>query len=81
VGERTFFLKDGVWTESSYDGEETIDVAAYGTGYFQLVARFPDIAPILALGEEVVFALDSLYVRIGAQGAETLPEALTRLGS
>jgi len=79
VGERTFFLKDGVWTESSYDGEETIDVAAFGPGYFELLSRFPEVAPILALGEDVLFALDSLYVHVGAQGAETLPEEIARL--
>ncbi len=79
VGDRTFFLKDGVWTETSYDGQETIDIAAFGPGCFELVARFPELAPILAVGEEVVFALDSVYIRVGAQGAETLPDSVNAL--
>ena len=29
VDDRTYFLREGVWTDSTYAGEETLDIAPY----------------------------------------------------
>jgi Ca-activated chloride channel family protein len=79
VDDRAYFLKDGVWTDSLYTGETTVDIAAYSAAYFGLVDVVPWIGPHLALGDKVVVRVGSVFVRIGAEGAETLTFELETL--
>jgi Ca-activated chloride channel family protein len=79
VDDRAYFLKDGVWTDSLYAGETTIDIAAYSAAYFELVDVVPWIGPHLALGDQVIVRVGSIFVRIGAEGAETLTFELQTL--
>ena len=80
VGDRTYFFRDGVWTDSTYDGQETIDVAVYSTAYFELLEIVPWIGPHLAIGESAVICVGGVYVRIAEEGLETLTqEAITSL--
>jgi len=82
VGDRTYFFRDGVWTDSTYDGQETIDVAVYSTAYFELLEIVPWIGPHLAIGESAVICVGDVYVRIADEGLETLTqEAIRNLGS
>jgi len=79
VGDRTFFLRDDVWTESTYSDEETIQVLAYSEAYFDILVLRPDLSPILALGNRVIFRLEAAYVEIGPEGADTLTDELRDL--
>jgi len=80
VEERTYFFRDGVWTDSTYDGRETIDVAVYSTAYFELLEIVHWIGPHLAIGESVIIRVGDVYVRIAGEGLETLTqEAITNL--
>jgi Ca-activated chloride channel family protein len=79
VDDRAYFLKDGVWTDSLYAGETTVDIAAYSAAYFNLVDIVPWIGPHLALGDRVIVRVGSVFVRIGAEGAETLTVELETL--
>jgi hypothetical protein len=79
VDDRAYFLKDGIWTDSLYAGETTVDIAAYSAAYFELVDVVPWIGPHLALGDKVVVRVGSVFVRIGAEGAETLTFELETL--
>jgi len=82
VGDRTYFFRDGVWTDSTYDGQETIDVAVYSTAYFELLEIVRWIGPHLAIGESAIIRVGDVYVRIADEGLETLTqEAITNLGS
>jgi|Deesub1362B_J571_1020462.scaffolds.fasta_scaffold07445_2 Ca-activated chloride channel family protein len=81
VGGRVFLLVDGVWQESTYqEGTETLDIQYLSEAYFQLLSELPEIAPILALGEEVIFQLGDRFVRVGPVGlSELTPEQLAEL--
>ncbi len=72
VEDRAYFLEDGVWTDSLFSGEATIDIAAYSDAYFDLARLLPWIAPHLALGDRLVVRVDDVYVRIAEEGQETL---------
>ena len=81
VEDRTYFLRDGVWTDSTYDGEETIDIAVYSAAYFDLFGTIPWIGPHLSIGESVIVSVGNVYVRVGDEGLEELTqEVIETLG-
>jgi Ca-activated chloride channel family protein len=74
--DRTYFLRDGVWTDSTYDDQETIDIVVYSAAYFDLLRTVPWLGPHLAIGERVIVRVGEVYVRIGDEGAEELTREL-----
>ncbi len=78
VAGRVFLLMDGVWQESTYEkGTPTVDIVYLSDAYFELLDAFPEIGPILALGEKVIFKLGQAWVQIGEEGlTELTPEVL-----
>lgn len=79
VEDRTFFLRDGVWVESSYQDEPTIDIAAFSSAYFELLDIIPEVAPYLALGDRLVVKVGDRYLRIGEGGLEELTDPVIGL--
>ena len=73
VEDRAYFLRDGVWTDSTYADEETIDVAPYSDAYFALLSVVPWIGPHLAVGEAVIVRVGDLFVRVAEGGVDELP--------
>ena len=72
VDNRTFFLKYGVWTESTYGDEETIKIVAFSAAYFDILSLEPELAPFFALGDRVILEVGAVYIEIGPEGAEAL---------
>lgn len=70
IGDRAFFLRDGIWVESTYTDEATIDLAYLSAAYFALLDLVPGIGPYLALGNKVIVKVGSAWVRIGDSGIE-----------
>ena len=65
VGAKTFFLRDGVWRDSSFtDGAPTINMEYASEGYFDLLRTSPDLGRYFALGTQVVVAYQGVYYRI-----------------
>jgi Ca-activated chloride channel family protein len=59
VGDRSFVLRDGVWTDSTYqDGVDTTKIGFGGEDYYRVLAERPDWGPFFALGERVIFLSD-----------------------
>ncbi len=57
VGDKTFVLRDGVWTDTAFDKEKMTPVQVpFGSEeYFRLLAEHPEWGRYLALGTRVVF--------------------------
>ena len=72
VDDRTFFLKDGVWIESTYSDEDTIKIASFSAAYFDILSLKPELAPFFSLGDRVIVKIGSVYLEIGPEGADTL---------
>jgi Ca-activated chloride channel family protein len=73
VGSRTFFLRDGVWTDSAFDpdaGEPQV-VPFASDAYFELLSARPELGEALALGEEVIVVVDGAAYRITGEGSAT----------
>jgi Ca-activated chloride channel family protein len=60
VGDKTFLLHDGVWTDTTYDAgrTETVAVEFGSDDYFALLAARPAWGQYLALGEHVIVVLE-----------------------
>jgi Ca-activated chloride channel family protein len=80
VGEKTFYLRDGTWVDSLYDGSK-MDPIRIGFGddvYFELLETRPEWGKYLALGESVIFVIDGQAYQIdpGEDGVTRLPSGL-----
>jgi Ca-activated chloride channel family protein len=72
VGGRLFVRSDSVWTDASHrDSLRVVEVAPYSDAYFALVRALPEIAPYLAVGDQVVIAGKRASVKIAASGTTT----------
>lgn len=59
VGDKTFYLSDGRWVDSRYDGKaETKKVKAFSDDYFRLLREHKGFEKYFALGARVVVVAD-----------------------
>jgi len=73
AGGRTFVKKDEVWTDAEYkDGQPTINIQYASDGYFNLLARDPELGKYLALGNNVVFYHNGEFYRVQDKPVETM---------
>jgi Ca-activated chloride channel family protein len=81
VGRRLFVLRDGCWTDRTYDGDlERIRVAPFSEAYFELVRRLPALKTYFALGERLLLAGRSVAIELTAEGLSSWPaEGLRRV--
>jgi Ca-activated chloride channel family protein len=69
VGGKTFYLRDGVWTDSEFkaNARKTETALVFGSDeYFALLKREPRLAAFFALGERVVVVYDGRVYRVNA---------------
>lgn len=69
VGGRLFVRADSVWTDASHrDSLRVVEVSPYSDAYFALVRALPEIAPYLAVGDQVLIAGRKASVKIATSG-------------
>ncbi|HEV7889782.1 MAG TPA: VIT and VWA domain-containing protein [Pyrinomonadaceae bacterium] len=70
VGDKTFYMRDGVWVDSEFKPEsklpETV-VEFGGDEYFALIKREPQLARFFALGERVVVVYKGRVYRVNVK--------------
>ena len=67
VGGRTFYLRDGVWTDSELTDETRLPetVVTFGSDeYLALIRRIPALGPFFALGPQVAVIHDGRVFRV-----------------
>jgi Ca-activated chloride channel family protein len=67
VAGKTFYLLNGVWTDSEFKEESKLPVVSLKFGsddYFQLIGREPKLAEYFSLGERVVVIWDSKVYKV-----------------
>jgi len=63
--DKTFYLKDGVWTDSEYkDGSPAETVKFNSDAFYKLIAEKPGIAKYLSLGNKLVVVFEGVNYRI-----------------
>ena len=72
VGEKTFILLDGVWTDTLFEPEtmETEQVIFLSNAYFALLDAQPDLAEYLALGDAVIVVYEGMAYQIVPEDRE-----------
>ncbi len=69
VGRKTFYLREGVWTDSELDSAGGLPETRLEFGsepYFDLLKREPELARYFALGERVAVVSGGRVYRVGA---------------
>jgi Ca-activated chloride channel family protein len=64
VGDRSFVLRDGIWTETDYEDEETVEHVVGSAEFGELLRRDPGVAAVAALGPIIVARSGDAFVRI-----------------
>ncbi|HJQ35016.1 MAG TPA: VIT and VWA domain-containing protein [Pyrinomonadaceae bacterium] len=67
VGEKTFYLRDDVWTDAEFKPESKLPETALEFGsdeYFALIKREPQLARFFSLGERVVVVYNGRVYRV-----------------
>ncbi len=63
--DKTFYLKDGVWTDSDYrEGSPTTDIKFNSDGFYRLLTEKPAIAKYLSAGRNLIVVFDGVNYRI-----------------
>jgi len=69
AGGKTFYLREGVWTDSEFKPGATLPETAVKFGsdeYFPLLKQKPQLGAFFSLGESVVVILDGRIYRVNA---------------
>ena len=71
VGDRAFVLRAGVWTDTRFEPDRmsATKVQFGSSAHFDLLTRYPEAGPYLALGDQVIVLLGGQAYQIGPQGA------------
>ncbi|HEX8852119.1 MAG TPA: VWA domain-containing protein, partial [Pyrinomonadaceae bacterium] len=70
IGDKTFYLREGVWTDSEFKEEARLPETTLVFGsdeYFALAAREPQLARFFALGERVLVVFKGRVYRVNAK--------------
>jgi Ca-activated chloride channel family protein len=70
AGRKLFVLRDGTWTDMTFDDSlQVIELAPYSEAYFELARRLPAIREYLALGDDLIIAGDGVVLKLTPDGA------------
>ncbi len=67
VGRKTFYVRDGVWTDSEFKAGTAMPETAIKFGsdeYFSLLKQKPQLAPFFSLGEKVIVVFEGRVYRV-----------------
>jgi len=75
VASKTFVLRQGIWTDTSYDPQKmSATPLQFGSPvYYELLAKHPQWARYFALGEEVIVVLDGVVYQTQPGAVEVGP--------
>jgi Ca-activated chloride channel family protein len=63
--DKVFILRDGIWTDTTYDGSmETVKVGFGSDDYFALMASHPEWGYYFSVGQEVIVVLDGTAYQV-----------------
>lgn len=65
IENKTFYLKDGVWTDASFDGKQKLQSISFGSKqYFDLMHNTPGITKYLSAGRQLILMYNGTGYRI-----------------
>ena len=75
VGDKAFVLRDGVWTDTTFDPSQmdTVRFSFASAAFLDFLAASPNAAPFFALGEQVIVVLDGIAYQTTPLDPAALP--------
>jgi hypothetical protein len=69
AGPRAFVLRNGIWTDTTFNpaAMTAVDVPFAGDDYFALLGEHPELGAAFALGQQVIVVLDGTAYRVTAE--------------
>jgi Ca-activated chloride channel family protein len=65
AGDKVFVLRDGVWTDTTYDASaDTVKIGFGSEDYFALIAAHPEWGHYLSVGQEVIVVLEGTAYQV-----------------
>lgn len=65
IGDKTFYLRDGIWVDSAYrKGRKTVDTKYLSRRYFDLLKKKPELARYFAAAKNIIIVFESKCYRI-----------------
>ena len=75
LGNMTFLLKDGVWTDANLrKGAQVLRVKPFSEAYFKVIEMIPELREAFALSERLIVSGRTMTIELTAEGKETLSE-------
>ena len=71
AGAKTFYLRQGIWTDSEFKEGSTLPVTEVKFGsdaYFNLLKQKPQLGEFFSLGEKVLVILEGRIYRVVSEG-------------
>jgi len=76
LGNTTFLLRDGVWTDAKFKKESPIlRVKPFSDAYFKLIETMPELREAFSFSERLIVSGKSMAIELTAQGREQLTES------
>ena len=65
MGDKTFYLRDGIWVDAAHRPEaKIVKIAAYSDEYFALAKRLGNLAVYLSFAERIIFVWEGVSYQI-----------------
>ena len=75
LGNMTFLLKDGVWTDAKLrKGAQVLRVKPFSEAYFKVLEMVPELREAFAFSERLIVSGRTMTIELTAEGKETLSE-------
>src|SRR4051812_46795403 len=75
VGNVTFVLRDGIWTDVRYKGSgTTLRVKAFSDAYFKLLELQPDLRDAFSVGERAIIMGRNMSIELSPEGKDVLTD-------
>jgi hypothetical protein len=75
LGNTTFLLRDGVWTDAKFRKESLVlRVKPFSDAYFKLIETMPELREAFSFSERLIISGRSIAIELTSQGKDKLTE-------
>jgi Ca-activated chloride channel family protein len=71
VGGKMFYLHDGEWADSRYQGENVVEIKHRSAAFINLLISYPELGKYMNLGNRMLIELNGKFIKIGDQGDDS----------
>jgi len=77
VEDKVFILREGIWTDTTYEGQDRKKVGFASDDYFRLLSTHPEWGPYFSVGEKVIVVLDGIAYEVTEEAQPAIDLLIT----